>query len=435
MKFLDRISEWYLREYLDNAPDFFEQAKIRLVFTLCALVIVVVIPVSISLFISELYISFGFSLCIIISFFFILKFLKRKQDLRLAAIISVLIAFIVISADLLFAKTIGLVDLIWFIVLFMYTHFILGTKWVISVIGLSLTVILVYIMFFFYDNFHDENIYSAGQEVALAISVIFSFFLSFYITRQFIKTQKYAENKIRESYAELQKANKELESYSYSVSHDLRAPVRSIMGFSDLIEKKYSGQLENNAKELLKFINLNAKKMDNLIIDLLAFSKSGNQEIKIMQVNMVELVNSVIKDVKVSNPGSKARIAVNSLPDCEADPNLINQVLTNLISNAVKYSSKKEQPEIEIGSFPGDGATIYYIKDNGAGFDMKYSDKLFIAFQRLHVEFEGTGLGLAIVKEIIERHGGKVWTESRMNEGATFYFSIPKKIKNLASVS
>jgi two-component system sensor histidine kinase/response regulator len=243
-----------------------------------------------------------------------------------------------------------------------------------------------------------------------------------------------AQQEIKQLYADLERknaqlelTNKELESFSYSVSHDLRAPLRSINGYAQIIREEYAGLLGDEAKRLFQIIQNNAKKMGNLIDDLLSFARMGRKELIRLPVDMNKLVEPIIADV-IKATGSKATIHVQPLLPVYGDPVLLSQVYINLVSNAVKYSAKKDNPEVEIGSFEKDNDHVYYVKDNGAGFDMTYAHKLFGVFQRLHTveEFEGTGVGLAIVQRIVVKHGGRVWAEGKVDEGATFYFSLPK---------
>lgn len=242
-----------------------------------------------------------------------------------------------------------------------------------------------------------------------------------------------AEEKIRQLNAELKNnlsqleaTNRELESFSYSVSHDLRAPLRALSGYSKMIEEDYADILDNEAKRLLGNIQQNSKRMGTLIDDLLAFSRLGRKEVQKSEINMNKLVQTVLNEI---NPApQQATITLHDLYPVYGDPSLLYQVCVNLVSNALKYSAKKEEPQIEIGSMDKNDEIVFYVKDNGAGFDMKYADKLFGVFQRLHnpQEFEGTGIGLAIVQRIVAKHGGKIWAEAKPNEGATFYFSIPQ---------
>lgn len=225
---------------------------------------------------------------------------------------------------------------------------------------------------------------------------------------------------------ELQSINKELESFSYSVSHDLRAPLRALNGYSKIIEEDYAPQLDDEAKRMLNGIAYNAQKMSSLIDDLLEFSRLGRKEVKKSLVTTTEMVKAVITEIK-NSINHKAEITIDTLPDINADYSLLYQVWVNFISNAIKYSSKKENPQINISAVTSHNEINFCIKDNGAGFDMKYYDKLFGVFQRLHHpnDFEGTGIGLAIIQRIIAKHGGKVWAEGKPGEGASFYFSLP----------
>lgn len=224
----------------------------------------------------------------------------------------------------------------------------------------------------------------------------------------------------------LEAVNKELEAFTYSVSHDLRSPLRAIHSYTKILSEEYLTNIDDEGKSMLNSVMRNAKKMGQLIDDLLAFSKVGKKELQFSTINMSQLVEAVLIDLKASLPEIRTKICVLPMPNVYADYNLMIQVFTNLISNAIKYSSSKEQPEIEIGSIQENGETIFYVKDNGAGFDMKYYDKLFGVFQRLHAaeEFEGTGVGLALVKRIVTRHSGRIWAEAAPGEGATFYFSL-----------
>jgi len=224
---------------------------------------------------------------------------------------------------------------------------------------------------------------------------------------------------------ELKNANKELDAFTYSVSHDLRAPLRSINGYAQMLDEDYGPKLDIEGKRIIKTICDNAINMGMLIDELLGFSQLGRKEVQLRKINMNELVESVFIDMDKSFT-HKAEIKIGKLHEVEADFGLLRQVMFNLISNALKYSSKKEQPIIEVFSEEKNGDIVFSLKDNGAGFDMKYYDKLFGVFQRLHKqkEFEGVGVGLAIVERIISKHGGKVWAEGKVNEGAQFNFSL-----------
>jgi signal transduction histidine kinase len=231
---------------------------------------------------------------------------------------------------------------------------------------------------------------------------------------------------LQKNLLQLEEVNKELESFSYSVSHDLRAPVRALVGFSKMLEESYNDTLDDEGKRMVGVIHRNAIKMGSLIDDLLEFSKMGRQEVRKSAINVADMVKEVISDI-TDQTEYHANVTINELLPTYADRALLTQVWINLISNAFKYSAKKENPAVEIGSHRDDRYIVYYVKDNGAGFSMEYAEKLFGVFQRLHKasEFEGTGVGLAIVHRIITRHGGRVWAEAKVNEGATFFFTLP----------
>jgi len=228
---------------------------------------------------------------------------------------------------------------------------------------------------------------------------------------------------------QLEAANKELESFSYSVSHDLRSPLRAIDGFSRLLEEDYREVLDEEGRRLLSVVRQNSQKMGQLIDDLLAFSRMGRKPIAPEPVDMAALVGEAIADVRTAMPEPAVSIVVGTLASASGDPALLKQVWINLISNGAKYSSSRERPEVEIGSTSSDDGTVYFVRDNGVGFDMQYYDKLFGVFQRLHraEEFPGTGVGLAIVHRVVSRHGGRVWATSEMDKGATFFFSLPER--------
>jgi PAS domain S-box-containing protein len=224
------------------------------------------------------------------------------------------------------------------------------------------------------------------------------------------------------------KLNKELESFTYSVSHDLRAPLRSVLGYAQILNEDYAEKLDDEGRRLTGIVIKNAKRMGNLIDDLLNFSRLGRKELMKGKVNMNELVRDIIQDMQTTEEGRNVNFNITSLISANADVSMLRQVWINLLSNAIKYSSKKEAVIIELGSYSTSDENCYYVKDNGAGFDMQYADKLFGVFQRLHKidEFEGTGVGLALVKTIVDRHGGRVWAEGELAKGATFSFSLPK---------
>jgi light-regulated signal transduction histidine kinase (bacteriophytochrome) len=233
------------------------------------------------------------------------------------------------------------------------------------------------------------------------------------------------EKKVAERTEELAAINKELESFTYSVSHDLRSPLRAINGFSEILKRELGSELTEDADDCLKEILKNTKKMGQLIDNLLEFSRLGKRTMQKARVDMEELFNTIADESRRTNP--KATFLIHEIAEATGDREMLKQVVINLLSNAVKYSSKNPSPRIEIGSEQKNGNTIYYVKDNGAGFNMRYYDKLFGVFQRLHGsdEFEGIGVGLAIVQRVVSKHGGKVWAEGEEEKGATFYFSLP----------
>jgi PAS domain S-box-containing protein len=235
------------------------------------------------------------------------------------------------------------------------------------------------------------------------------------------------EKRVDERTKQLLLANKELESFSYSISHDLRTPLRAINGFAQILSEDYGDKLDDQAKRYCSVIGENAVKMGLLIDDLLTFSRFGRSEMNQARINMRGILDGVISEVQeASNPG-RTNIDIHNILDAKGDSSMIKQVWFNLVSNAIKFSSKKEQIEIIIASRQEGGKIIYSVTDNGAGFDPEFSAKLFKVFQRLHSteEFEGTGVGLAIVQRIIHRHGGEVWAEGEIDKGAAFYFSLP----------
>ena len=227
--------------------------------------------------------------------------------------------------------------------------------------------------------------------------------------------------------------NRELEDFTYSVSHDLRAPLRSIDGYSRILQEDFGDKLDEEGRRVLNVIMSNAKRMGKLIDDLLDFARLGRKEIQRSRINMTGLVNNILRELLVQEPDRKIDVKVDELDTAFADVDMIRQVWTNLIENAIKYTGKKDLAAIEISSYEsGYGELCYKVKDNGVGFDMKYAPKLFGVFQRLHKmqDFSGTGVGLAIVKRIITRHEGRVWAEGTLQEGATFYFTIPNDNEN-----
>jgi PAS domain S-box-containing protein len=226
----------------------------------------------------------------------------------------------------------------------------------------------------------------------------------------------------------MQEMQQELEAFSYSVSHDLRAPLRSIDGYSRALKEDYFDKLDNEGKRVIDVIMNNTNRMNQLINDLLDFARLGRKDVALAQVDMTNVVQSVVNELVQQENGRNIDVVVHPLNAAAADIDMIRQVWTNLISNAIKYTGKTPEPKIEISSYTNEQEVMYQVIDNGVGFDMRYADKLFGVFQRLHKmqEFRGTGVGLAIVKRIVSRHHGRVWAEAKLNSGAKFYFTIPK---------
>ena len=241
-----------------------------------------------------------------------------------------------------------------------------------------------------------------------------------------ITERKRAEATLTEHAVKLEEINKELESFSYSVSHDLRAPLRAITGYSQMILKKEGERFDEETRRRFDVIRNNAEMMGRLIDDLLAFSRLGRQELAKGSLDMEELVGEVWQELVIINPGREMALKIGQMPATSGDRTLIRQVYGNLLGNAVKFTQGRTATVIEAGSYEKDNETIYFVRDNGVGFDMKFHDKLFGVFQRLHSEerYKGTGIGLALVQRIVNRHGGRVWAEGKVDEGATFFFTL-----------
>ncbi len=236
------------------------------------------------------------------------------------------------------------------------------------------------------------------------------------------------ERRVKERTAELHASNKELEAFTYSVSHDLRAPLRHISSFTELLRKRLDGQMDEKSRKYVASISTASRQMDLLITDLLALSHIGRAEIRKRKINFNALVKGVIREIQDDMKERKISWQIDELPEAPGDQSLLRLVMVNLVSNAVKFTSKRPHAEIKIRCRDEVDKFAFSIADNGVGFDMKYADKLFGVFQRLHTqeEFEGTGIGLANVERIISRHGGSVWAEGALGQGATFYFTLPK---------
>jgi len=244
----------------------------------------------------------------------------------------------------------------------------------------------------------------------------------------YLRAQEVAEanRHLAQLAARLETSNQELESFSYSVSHDLRAPLRVIDGFSLALLEDHGKSLPPEGQDLLSRMRQQAQRMAQLIDDLLEFSRLGRKPLDVASVDLAALARTVVQDLGQANTDRKLDVTVGELPPAMGDRALLRQVLTNLIGNAFKFTRQRPDAQVEIGWRDDDGECVYYVKDNGAGFDMRYASKLFGVFQRLHpaADFEGTGVGLALVQRIIHRHGGRIWGEGRVNEGATFSFTL-----------
>jgi len=233
---------------------------------------------------------------------------------------------------------------------------------------------------------------------------------------------------LENSAIQLHEANEELEAFAYSVSHDLRVPLRAIDGFSRILMEDYGDSLDEEGNRLISIVRDNTEKMGDLIDDILLLSRVGRQKMKGFEIDMEYLVRNVWEDLRPDWDGKEIELIIDDLPNAQGDRILMAQVFQNLLSNSIKFTRNKNPALIEVGAQDYKDEIIYYVKDNGAGFDMKYIDKLFGLFQRLHTaeEFEGTGVGLSIVQRIIKRHGGQVWGEGEPFKGATIYFTLPK---------
>lgn len=249
------------------------------------------------------------------------------------------------------------------------------------------------------------------------------------------------EQRVAERTARLEEVNRDLEGFSYSVSHDLRAPVRAIGGFCALLEKDHGTNFDEEGRRKLGVIRSEAERMGALIDDLLAFSRLGRKSLELSELDMNEIAQNVFR--RLSNghgsagdcDGHGAELRLSALPKAFGDRSLLEQVWVNLLSNAIKFSARSDRPVIEVGAINEESEHVYFVRDNGIGYDPRHADKLFGVFQRLHHsdEFPGTGVGLALVHRIITRHGGRIWADARPGEGATFHFTLPRE-RNLGRV-
>ena len=248
-------------------------------------------------------------------------------------------------------------------------------------------------------------------------------------TERDITDRKLALEEASRMATQLEAANKELEAFSYSVSHDLRAPLRAIDGYGRILVEDYTERLDDEGRRVLAVISSETRRMGQLIDDLLAFSRLGRQKLEMSEINMTTLAQAVFEEQLAQAPERNLQVDLKPMSPAYGDRAMLRVVFTNLISNAIKFTKHCDPAQIEIGSRNEDGQVVYYVKDNGAGFDMKYASKLFGVFQRLHSteEFEGTGVGLALIQSVIRHHGGRIWAEAKVNEGATFTFALPNK--------
>ncbi|MFQ6616589.1 MAG: ATP-binding protein [Fidelibacterota bacterium] len=243
------------------------------------------------------------------------------------------------------------------------------------------------------------------------------------------KLNEELEQRVLQSTAELEAANEELESFAYSVSHDLRAPLRSIDGFSDILLEEYADRLDDQGKDRLGRVRSSAQRMAHLIDDLLELSRVSRSKIRLRIVDLTAMAKEVAAQLKEIDPKRKVDVTIHDGLVTLGDSNLLKAVLENLLGNAWKFTGSRDRAKIEFGITRVTGGEAYFVRDNGAGFDMTYANKLFAPFQRLHSEeeFKGTGIGLASVKRIIQRHGGRVWAEGEEGRGSTFYFTLQTK--------
>jgi len=301
--------------------------------------------------------------------------------------------------------------------------------------GIGPSVLTVLLSALSFDYFFVEPLYSLAIAVQdlpyFVIFVIWAVVVASFaaVRRRIEENLRNAREDLAHRAAELEATNKELEAFTYSVSHDLRAPLRHVAGYTELLQRHASSVLDEKSQRYMKAILESAKKMGNLIDDLLGFSRMGRAETKKTAIDLGQLARDVVSEFRQETSGRDIAWKIGTLPACYGDRSMLKQVLVNLISNAVKFTRNRPRAEIEIGCARESAREVeVFVKDNGAGFDMKYENKLFGVFQRLHLaeEFEGTGIGLATVQRIVHRHGGTVRAEGAVDAGATIYLSLPR---------
>lgn len=313
--------------------------------------------------------------------------------------------------------------------------------------AVTASALLVFSLGYFFDFFEWLVVWTRGYDakeldeyVALLILLlfcvsVFSFRRWYELKLEVIQREK-AEDAVRNLNRELEsnvikltETNKELDTFNNTVSHDLQTPLIVIGGFTNRLLKVYGNQLETPAKEMLSIIQIHTQKMQSFIKDLLAFSRSGRQQMKKAEIDMNELIGNVLDEIKPLTDGREIHFDIRELPVAYGDRNFMKQVMTNLFTNAIKFTRQNPRAIITVDCMQRDKENVYFVQDNGMGFNQQDGDKLFSLFERLHEheKIEGTGIGLSIVQRIISRHGGRVWAEGTVNEGATFYFSLPNQ--------
>jgi signal transduction histidine kinase len=291
---------------------------------------------------------------------------------------------------------------------------------------------ILFVSAVFSDEYHHRKAYDVGAVDFLSKPFVPEILLSKVKVFMALYQQRRALEKfiadLNRANAQLELTNRELETFSYSVSHDLRAPLRAIDGFSRMLADTLGDNLDPDARHYLETVRANARQMNELIESLLKFSQLAFQPMSSRRIEMKALMQDALTDLLATQPGRRVEVSLADLPDAWGDPALIKLVLANLLDNALKYTRSRDLAHLEIGSYQRGSQFAYFIRDNGAGFDMRYAGKLFGLFQRLHssTEFEGAGVGLASARRIILRHGGEIWAESQVNQGATFSFTLPQ---------